>query len=166
MSPLRAEPPPCNTMLTSIASAPHTPAREMRRASRVALAIAIASAIVFAPLARAERDARRRRRARRRDDPVLSFGQRCVPGETLESLDGPESRAAAAVGDEFIVPGSIWAQALDEGEEVVARTGAGEEGDRGERGKVFAPGAEARDGRDAARADVGTGARDGREWTV
>ena len=48
---------------------------------------------------------------------MLSFGQRYVPGETLESLDGPESRAAAAVGDEFIVPGSIWAQALDEGVE-------------------------------------------------
>ena len=91
-------------MPTSIASAPHTPAREMRRASRVALAIAIASAIAFAPLARAERATRVVDDARDDgDDPVLSFGQRYVPGETLESLDGPESRAAAAVGDEFIL---------------------------------------------------------------
>ena len=128
-------------MPTSIASAPHTPAREMRRASRVALALAIASAIAFAPLARAERATRVVDDARDDgDDPVLSFGQRYVPGETLESLDGPESRAAAAVGDEFIVPGSIWAQALDEGEEVVARTGAGEGKAIEEREeKVFAP---------------------------
>jgi len=113
----------------------------MRRATRVALAIAIASAIAIAPLARAD-DAPRVDVDARDDgnDPVLSFGQRYVPGETLESLDAPESRAAAAVENEFIVPGSIWAQALDEGEAMLARTKADDAAAIDEREeKVFAP---------------------------
>ena len=109
----------------------------MRRASRVALAIAIASAIVFAPLARAERATRVVDDARDDgDDPVLSFGQRYVPGETLE-FRRAGMRAAAAVGDEFIVPGSIWAQALDEGGGGGEDRGGRGEGDRGERKRCW-----------------------------
>ena len=47
------------------------------------------------------------------DAPLLSFGH-YVKGETAASLIDPDVRAAAAIENELIIPGSVWAQALDE----------------------------------------------------
>jgi len=66
----------------------------------------------LAALASVERDVVDDRQAA--SAPVGSFGARYVPGQTLASLLDPGSRAATAVENELIVPGSVWARALED----------------------------------------------------